>query len=167
MTDKTLFAMGAGLTGLGVVLGAFGAHALEPLLVEMADGPKRLENWQTATLYLYVHAIALMLLGTFTRTCPKFRLIAALLFVTGILLFSFGLYGWVRLDQRWMVMVVPVGGLAFVAGWVTTVAAVWFHTDHSPCSQQGACGGKSGGSHECGGQRCENVSGGHGCGGGG
>jgi uncharacterized membrane protein YgdD (TMEM256/DUF423 family) len=113
------------------------------MLAEMADGPKRMENWKTATDYLFVHAGALMLLATFSRICPKFRLLASLLFLLGILLFSFGLYAWVRLDQRWLVMVVPVGGLAFVAGWVMTIAAVLFHKDTGSCQTSSGCNGPS------------------------
>lgn len=161
MTDKMVFAMGAGLAGLGVILGAFGAHGLEPFLAELSDGPKRLENWKTATDYLFVHAVGLMLLGTFPQMCPKFRLIAAFFFVAGVLMFSFGLYGWVRLDQRWMVMIVPIGGLSFIAGWVTTIAAVWFHRESGPCNSPNGCvpGG-------CGGQGVGSCGGGVGPGGG-
>lgn len=102
---------------LAVVLGAFGAHALKALISEQA-----LQNWQTAVQYQFVHALALL----FLSLCPKSTLIsfAGRCFVVGIFLFCGSLYG-LSLRSLWAVNlsilgpITPLGGLLFIAGWVS------------------------------------------------
>ena len=45
-------------------------------------------------------------------------LMAARLFGAGVVLFSGSLYGYVLTERRKLAMAAPVGGLAFIAGWI-------------------------------------------------
>jgi uncharacterized membrane protein YgdD (TMEM256/DUF423 family) len=94
---------------LGVACGAFGAHALQTRLTEV-----RFENWKTATLYLFVHALAGLLSLIICR-----KNTASLLFLVGCLIFSGSLYALVLVEMPILGAVTPVGGVLFLAGWVT------------------------------------------------
>lgn len=99
----------AGLTG--VILGAFGAHALKEVLIEAGT----LETWKTAVAYQMWHALALL----FTASQPASGLVqfTASCFAVGILLFSGSLY-WLALGgPAWLGPVTPLGGLLLILGW--------------------------------------------------
>jgi uncharacterized membrane protein YgdD (TMEM256/DUF423 family) len=101
-----------GLAGASaVVLGAFGAHALRDVL----DTAHR-ELWHTAVQYHFWHALALVA----TALCGdgKARRIAMLAFVVGIILFSGSLYALALSAPRWVGIVTPIGGVAFIVGWI-------------------------------------------------
>jgi uncharacterized membrane protein YgdD (TMEM256/DUF423 family) len=96
---------------VGVVLGAFGAHALKDTIAQVANGP---EWWQKATLYHLVHAAATLATGRADgRASP-----ATWCFAAGVVLFSGSLYAMALTDVRWLGAVTPAGGVAFLAGWV-------------------------------------------------
>ncbi|MBM4390501.1 MAG: DUF423 domain-containing protein [Deltaproteobacteria bacterium] len=86
-----------------VAAGAFGAHAL--------GSHPRLDTWRTAALYHLCHAIALALpgLSVMTRWC----------FAGGITIFSGSLYALVLLDEPRLGAVTPLGGVAFITGWIS------------------------------------------------
>lgn len=115
------------LTGLGVALGAFGAHGLEPTLE--ANG--RLDEWETAVLYQMVHAVALLALGVWQRVDPAAnasRLVrwTGHLWVAGVLCFSGSLYALsLGAPVRALWPVTPLGGLCFLAGWTMLAWAAW------------------------------------------
>jgi len=44
-------------------------------------------------------------------------------FVFGTILFSGSLYAWALTGARWLVALTPIGGLAFIVGWVALAAA--------------------------------------------
>ena len=109
MSRATLFAVGALLAGIGVVFGAFGAHALEARLTA-----ERLATFETAVRYQMLHALAILaaaLLG------GERAALAGLLFLVGIALFSGSLYLLVLSGTRWLGAISPLGGVAFIAGW--------------------------------------------------
>lgn len=97
------------LAGLGVALGAFGAHALKASLAPQAMG-----WWQTAVQYQMWHALGLILIGALPQ--PRLGLPAALL-GAGTFLFSGSLYSMALTDARWLGAVTPLGGGAMIAGW--------------------------------------------------
>ena len=120
---KRWFLIGCLLAALAVLLGAFGAHGLERQLKESntseLDVQKQLGQWETAVRYHMYHALGCIVVA-FTSgpaTGPRSRA-AGLFFLCGILLFSGGLYGYVLTHVRFMVLIVPVGGLAFIVGWL-------------------------------------------------
>jgi len=108
---------GAVMAAMAVMLGAFGAHALQDILDERARG------WfDTAVSYHTQHALALiacgLLAGLIPDKPPAAVTVAAFCFFSGILLFSGSLYlmaftGFTRLG-----MVTPIGGLLFISGWL-------------------------------------------------
>jgi uncharacterized membrane protein YgdD (TMEM256/DUF423 family) len=111
---------------LAVIAGAFGAHGLEGYL-----SPKNMEIWRTAVQYQFYHVFALLYLSKLTR--HKTRLIkdCYYLFTFGIICFSGSLYllscrdllDWHSLSV--IGPLTPIGGLLFIAGWVTLGVAAF------------------------------------------
>jgi uncharacterized membrane protein YgdD (TMEM256/DUF423 family) len=107
-----------GLTG--VVLGAFGAHALRDTLA--AHGTAG--TWETAVHYHLFHAVALLAVALARPAAPAPWLRrAGLAWGAGIVLFSGSLYLLALGGPQWLGPVTPLGGLGFIAGW----AAVFLH----------------------------------------
>ena len=101
---------------IAVVFGAFGAHALKAQLSVTA-----LENWKTAVIYQFVHALALLLLATLPTN--TFIRISAWFFTLGIVCFSGSLYllslrGILTINTAFLGPITPLGGLFFIIGWV-------------------------------------------------
>ena len=112
-----LIGVSALLGATGVGLGAFGAHALKARL--QSGGTE--STWDTAVQYHLLHAVALLTLGVWVRFSPSLAgtvAVSGWLFVAGILLFSGSLYGLALGGPRWLGPVTPLGGLAFIAGWL-------------------------------------------------
>lgn len=101
------------LAGLAVMAGAFGAH----MLAERVSAA-RLDTFQTGVTYHMYHALALLVVGWISRNEPRRFEWAGYSFLLGILLFSGSLYVLVLTDTSWLGMVTPLGGLAFIAGWL-------------------------------------------------
>jgi uncharacterized membrane protein YgdD (TMEM256/DUF423 family) len=112
------FAVGAFVAGVGVLLGAFGAHALSALPVA------NLAWWNTATQYLFIAAFGMMLHGLFERTRLGVRSPSAALLL-GTLLFSGSLYAMALGAPRWLGMVTPLGGVSLVVGFVWMGWRAW------------------------------------------
>lgn len=121
------FARVAGIAGalagaLAVACGAFGAHALRTRLD--ADA---LAVWRTAVDYQFWHALALVLVGVLARTPNAALRVATWAFVTGIVLFCASLYALALGAPRTLGVVTPVGGVAFIVGWVALAAGIRTH----------------------------------------
>jgi uncharacterized membrane protein YgdD (TMEM256/DUF423 family) len=106
----------AGLAGaIGVVLGAFGAHALRGSIE-----PRLMETFQTAVQYQLIHALALLMVSLtmgWLGQSLSFE-ISAYAFMAGVILFSGSLYGLVLTDMEWLGPVTPLGGLCLIVGWL-------------------------------------------------
>jgi len=109
-------ATGAVLMALGVMLGAFGAHALKDRLDTYS-----LDVYQKAVFYHFIHALGILIVSTLQRagalTQSASATVCALL-LAGIVLFSGSLYVLAVTGQRALGAVTPFGGLAFIAAWV-------------------------------------------------
>ncbi len=112
-----LVAAGALTLGLGVALGAFGAHALRDAL-----GPAALGWWQTGVSYQMWHGLALLALGT--GRIDRVTLLACLLGL-GTLIFSGSLYVMALADMRWLGAITPIGGTLMIAGWLLLAWRAW------------------------------------------
>ncbi len=107
------FAAGAALCGLGVVLGAFGAHGLRARVT-----PDLLAVFETGVRYHLIHALGLLAVAWAAARWPAAWVSAAgWLFVAGIVIFSGSLYLLVLTGTRWLGAVTPIGGLCLIAGW--------------------------------------------------
>ena len=95
-----------------VLLGAFGAHALGGHLTAQA-----MSVWHTAVDYQFWHALALAL-AAFAAPPGRAREMALHAFGLGIVLFSGSLYALVLGAPHWIGAITPLGGIAFMVGWV-------------------------------------------------
>ncbi len=123
MDGKWWIVLGALLGLSAVAFGAFGAHGLESKLSEgsldQAAQTKLLDNWAVGSRYQMYHALALLALGIVAGRRPTRTLhTAGILFCVGVLVFSGGLYVYVLTGVRAWAMIVPVGGVAMMAGWL-------------------------------------------------
>ena len=94
---------------LAVAFGAFGAHALSDGFSEKATG-----WWETATLYLLVHAALATALSA--TDSARFGL-AAMVLLIGALVFAATLYAMALGAPRWLGAITPLGGLGMLVGW--------------------------------------------------
>lgn len=104
-----IVAVGAIIGFIAVALGAFGAHALEG-----GVGDKQTGWWETATLYLLVHAALATALSA--TDAARFGT-AAVLLLFGAVIFAGTLYAMALGAPRWFGAITPIGGLAMLAGW--------------------------------------------------
>jgi uncharacterized membrane protein YgdD (TMEM256/DUF423 family) len=126
MSARSIVAVGAALGALGVALGAFGAHGLRDRV-----SPASLQVFETAVRYHFYHALALVGVGLLAlqvessaaSRMPAGAVGAAWAFVAGIAIFSGSLYALTLTGQRWLGAITPIGGLAFIVGWVLFVRA--------------------------------------------
>lgn len=121
-TSRLFVILGSLAMALAVASGAFGAHALRERLT-----PADLAIWQTAVQYHLVHALGLFAVAAVAQWLPDaggVRLSGWLL-TAGILLFSGSLYVLVLSGQRWLGAVTPLGGTAFLAGWIWLAVIAW------------------------------------------
>ena len=116
----TWFAAGAVMCGLGVLLGAFGAHGLRDRVT-----PEMLAVFETGVRYHLVHGLALLAVAWATTQWPNTWITASgWLFVAGIAIFSGSLYLLSITGVRWLGAITPIGGLCFVAGWLILALSV-------------------------------------------
>jgi uncharacterized membrane protein YgdD (TMEM256/DUF423 family) len=104
---------------VAVAAGAFGAHALRDTLT-----PDRLDTWKVAASYQLIHAVALVALGASGRLTTGLGVWGAVLLVAGCLIFSGSLYALCLSGIGKLGAITPLGGLAFISGWVL-IAVSW------------------------------------------
>lgn len=113
--------IGAASGFLSVALGAFAAHGLQSRV-----GPTELVVFETGARYQMYHALALFAVAwVAAQGGGAFATIAGWAFVAGTILFSGSLYYLGLTGSRALVLVTPVGGLAFLIGWAALAAAGW------------------------------------------
>lgn len=121
--DKTFAILGATFMVLGVGAGAFGAHALEGYF---EDVPRLEVTYQTAVRYHLIHGLALFAVAWAAGRWPGNLVnVSGFLIVAGIILFSGSLYLLSLTDLRWLGAITPLGGVAFIAGWILLALAIW------------------------------------------
>ena len=121
MNTKTILITGFSLAGLGVALGAFGAHALKEVLGDNGTG-----IWETGHLYHMLHALGIIAIGLLSLKLKESRLLRSAFFcmLLGIICFSGSLYllalpgAW-----SWLGPITPIGGILFIISWILLIIA--------------------------------------------
>ena len=120
----------ASLLSIGVITGAFGAHSLKAVLT--AD---QLSSWKTAVLYLFIHALGMLVVSGMSVGDKKIRLQSFYLFLIGIFCFSGSIFlltlqDTLGLDLSWLGPITPIGGLQFILGWLNLLRLTSQPDDH-------------------------------------
>jgi uncharacterized membrane protein YgdD (TMEM256/DUF423 family) len=105
---------GATLLFLAVLFGAFGAHGLKQFV-----SPEKLITFETGVRYHFYHGFGIILLALTKRSFPEIKLNSSFIcFVLGIIFFSLNCYLYVLTGIKFFAMIVPIGGLLFMIGWM-------------------------------------------------
>jgi len=112
--DRLFFGLGSLSAFMAVALGAFAAHGLKARL-----DANMLAIFETAVRYQMYHALGLLAAGWACTRWPGWPTTASgWLFAAGTLLFSVSLYLLALTGERWLGAITPIGGIAFLAGWL-------------------------------------------------
>jgi uncharacterized membrane protein YgdD (TMEM256/DUF423 family) len=124
--SKSFLVSGIILAGVAVALGAFGAHGLKKVVDEQS-----IEVFKTGVQYQFYHSLALILTGLISiHFSSKEIKWAGNLFIGGIIFFSGSLYAITAFKAMELTVpkfigpVTPVGGLLFIAGWISLLIAI-------------------------------------------
>lgn len=119
--DRVFLGVGAVSAGLAVALGAFAAHGLRARL-----SPDALQTFETGARYHMYHALALLLVAWALTRWPGPAVHAAgWLFIAGTVLFSGSLYLLATTGVRALGAITPLGGFAFILGWLALAWGAW------------------------------------------
>ena len=117
---KTWIIVGSLLAAIAVLIGAFGSQSLKSRV-----SPEDLAIFETGVRYHMYHALGLIIMGIlglyYSSDVIQFP---AVLLTFGILIFSGSLYLLVLTGTRWMGAITPLGGLAFIAGWIMLIVKI-------------------------------------------
>ena len=119
--QRIFFVLGAMSASIGVAAGAFGAHGLKSRI-----SAEMLTTFEVGVRYQMYHAFALIFAALAQAKWPSLLVkTSGWLFVIGTILFSGSLYLLSVSGIKWFGAITPIGGLAFLAGWVCLAWAVW------------------------------------------
>jgi uncharacterized membrane protein YgdD (TMEM256/DUF423 family) len=121
VNSRRTLAIAGLLLALATLCGAFGAHALKDHLA-----PERLQVWDTAVRYHFFQSLGLIGVGLTLRSLDGAALrAAAALIAGGVVLFSGSLYALALGAPRTVGVLTPLGGLAWIAGWLLFAWGAW------------------------------------------
>lgn len=134
--------VGAAIMGLSVVIGAFGAHFVKDEMpkihatagaksiagLSVPASYKYLTDYETGVTYQMAHGLAIIFVGLLGRRgkARVYAHAAGACFTIGVLLFSGSLYVLALTGVSQLGRITPIGGLAFIAGWVLFAVAAAF-----------------------------------------
>jgi uncharacterized membrane protein YgdD (TMEM256/DUF423 family) len=122
--DRVFITIGALSGFIAVAAGAFGAHALRDRL-----SAPMLQVFQTGVTYEMYHALGLLgvgiLLARFSIDGSPWLTAAGGLFIVGTVLFSGSLYLLALTGTTWLGAITPLGGVAFLLGWLALAIGIW------------------------------------------
>jgi len=112
---------GAVFGALGIILGAFGAHALKKIFNE-----DQLKNFETGVKYQMYHALLLVIIGFNTQYITSYKNLLFYSLTFGIVLFSFSIYGLCissACNKKLKILgpITPIGGLLLLLGWIVLI----------------------------------------------
>lgn len=101
----------------GIVLGAFGAHALKELITLESQ-----QTFETGVRYQMYHAILLLFIGSSNLITEKSKKMIYYFLVLGVVFFSGSIYGLATnvlttFDFKSIGFVTPIGGLLLILAW--------------------------------------------------
>ncbi len=111
--NKTWIIISGILGFLGIALGAFGAHILEPKL-----NSEMMSIYNKGILYHLIHSVVILSIALYGS--DKFYK-CSLFFTIGIILFSFSLYLYSVTQLLFFAMITPLGGISFLIGWTLII----------------------------------------------
>jgi len=122
--DRKIFMTASLFGGISVVLGAFAAHGLKPLLSVSA-----LDSLNTGIRYQMCHAFLLFFIGITTQITPKQKSILFKLILIGVVLFSGSIYllstnDLTPFNFKIIGFITPIGGLFLISSW--TLLFIYF-----------------------------------------
>lgn len=120
---RIFLATAAVFGGLSVVGGAFASHALKEKLTDRALG-----IFETGARYQMYHALALLLVALLLSRAEQsqtFFAVAGWAFIAGTIIFSGSLYALSLTNIKWLGAITPLGGVAYILGWVSLAVAAW------------------------------------------
>lgn len=106
---------------LAAAIGAFGAHIIQDMVTA-----ERFAVYQTGVQYHFYHAIGLMMIGLAAMHMAQNKLLkwSGYSMILGIIIFPGSLYLLTITDTGWLGAITPIGGVAFIAGWILFALAV-------------------------------------------
>ena len=117
---KKSLVIGTAMLALAVIIGAFGAHGLK----NMVEAEK-LVTFETGVRYHFYHGFGIILLALIQQNFQTLKLdISLWSFLLGTLLFSFNCYLYVLTGMKIFAMIVPIGGLMFLLGWIVMMVKI-------------------------------------------
>jgi uncharacterized membrane protein YgdD (TMEM256/DUF423 family) len=120
----------AALSGaISIAVSAFAAHGLDLT----TEAGRKARDWlQTGSQYEMIHALAILAVVVLVRTAlvnSRIAFVAQCLFLAGSVLFSGALYALAFGGPRWFGAVAPLGGTAFILGWLSLALAALMRTE--------------------------------------
>ena len=112
MNNLLIIKIGVIFSMLSVIIGAFGAHALENII------ENKIDIFKTGIQYHMFHSLAIILTGIISKTFELPMHNVAYLFITGIILFSGSLYLIAIYKHSFLGAITPIGGMSFIIGWI-------------------------------------------------
>jgi len=121
MKSKGFIQLAGFLGALAVGIGAFGAHGLQGVL----ESYGRIETFETGVRYHFYHSMAMLIVGIWHCLQPERKWLKSSFysFFIGILIFSGSLYILSLTGITWFGAITPLGGVAFITGWLFIILA--------------------------------------------
>lgn len=125
ISSRKILILGSLSAAIAVILGAFGAHGLKPLLAE-----QQLLSYETGVRYQLIHSLALLIIALLAKQY-SIRLFhkAGLLMFIGMIVFSVSIYLLSLkdlLNMPWLRVlgpITPIGGLLMIISWIMVMVA--------------------------------------------
>ena len=120
--NRILLISGALFGLLTVIIGAFGAHAFQDILIEN----ERVDTFETGVKYQAMHSLLLIIMGMLADKINNRKIIyAGYSIIAGIIVFSGSLYILSLTNLTFLGAITPLGGLLFIIGWIMLLYSFW------------------------------------------
>jgi len=118
---KILLVTASLMMALGIMIGAFGAHALKQFISD-----ELMLVFDTGSKYHFFNTLGLFAIAFILQFKPDSKLlfIAGILVILGTLIFSVSLYLLVILKISWLGAITPIGGTLLIIGWIMTTVGI-------------------------------------------